>query len=217
MSVLLNPSPGARTDAKRAVLAEQLRKAAAATPAIPLSFAQQRLWFLDQLEPNSPLYNVPTVAQISGALNVEALRAALDGLVSRHEILRTRFVDVEGNPTQIVDANLPLKLEFHDLILLPAEQREIEAQALVRAEVNRSFNLNSDLPIRATLIRLQPHEHRFVLNLHHIVSDEWSLKICFHELGELYEAYCRQRAPCLPQLPIQYADYALWQREWLTG
>src|ERR1700744_5756752 len=112
MSVLLNPTPETPSKSKRALLAERLRKAADTT--IPLSFAQQRLWFLDQLEPNSPLYNVPTIVHMTGALNLEALRHALDGLMSRHDSLRTRFVDAEGNPAQLVDKTLRLNLELHD-------------------------------------------------------------------------------------------------------
>src|SRR6185437_163769 len=215
MSVLLNSAPAPESKSKRALLAERLRKAADTT--VPLSFAQQRLWFLDQLEPNSPLYNVPTVAQMSGALNLEALRGALDGLVSRHESLRTRFVDVEGSPAQLVDKTLRLNLAVHDLSERSAEQREGEAKALVNAEVNRPFDLASGPPVRATLIRLKPDEHWFILNIHHIVSDEWSLKICFQELKELYTAACEGRAPHLPELPIQYADYSVWQRESLKG
>jgi amino acid adenylation domain-containing protein/FkbH-like protein len=215
MSVLLNSNPEIQGKTKRALLAERLRKVADAT--IPLSFAQQRLWFLDQLEPNSPLYNVPTVVHMSGALNMEALRRALDEIVSRHETLRTRFVDVEGNPAQLVDKTLRLNLTFYDLSAHPAPQSENDAQALVRAEVNRPFDLNAGPPIRATLIRVKSDEHWFVLNIHHIVSDEWSLKICFRELTELYAANCEQRAPQLPTLPIQYADYSFWQRDLLKG
>src|SRR5215467_10964047 len=114
MSVVLNSTPETQqSKTKRALLAERLRKAAETT--IPLSFAQQRLWFLDQLEPNSPLYNVPTVVHMTGALDIDALRHALDGLMSRHDSLRTRFVDAEGNPAQLVDGTLRLNLELHDL------------------------------------------------------------------------------------------------------
>jgi amino acid adenylation domain-containing protein/FkbH-like protein len=215
MSVLLNSISETPGKSKRALLADRLRKAA--TTSTPLSFAQQRLWFLDQLEPNSPLYNVPTMVQLSGALNLEAFRRALDGLMSRHESLRTRFVDAEGSPAQVIDKTLRLNLDFHDLTHRPPDQREAEAKELVRQEVNRPFNLSSGPPIRALLVRVKPEEHWFVLNLHHIVSDEWSLKICFQELKELYTACCEERASHLPELPIQYADYSVWQREWLKG
>src|SRR4051812_11785232 len=120
MSVLLNSTPEAQGKTKRALLAERLRKAAETS--IPLSFAQQRLWFLDQLEPNSPLYNVPTVAHMTGALDIDALRAALNGVMERHDSLRTRFVDAEGSPAQLVDRSLKLNLEFHDLSDRPVAQ-----------------------------------------------------------------------------------------------
>jgi amino acid adenylation domain-containing protein/FkbH-like protein len=213
MSHLLNPTQ-TETASKRELLAEQLRKAAEAE-SIPLSFAQQRLWFLDQLEPNSPLYNVPVVVRLSGRLNVPALRQALNTVVARHEILRTCFVSNEGSPSQVVAEEMPVDLEIHDFVALPENQREIRAQADVRAEVNRPFNLSAGPLVRATLLRLRPDEHWFILNFHHIVSDEWSLKICFQELTELYAAACEGTSPGMPELPIQYADYALWQRDLL--
>lgn len=213
MSVLLNSQINTKRNAKRALLSERLRKAAKAT--IPLSFAQQRLWFLDQIEPNSPLYSVPTVARMRGVLNVEALREALDEIVTRHESLRTRFVDIDGNPAQIVDADLGLDFEFHDLS--GASTSESAAQSLIRAEVKRPFDLKSGPPIRAKLIRVRADEHWFVLNIHHIVSDEWSLRVCFEELKELYTARLNGTKPALTPLPIQYADYTLWQRDWLRG
>jgi len=215
MSAVLNPTLESQGKTKRALLAERLRRAAETT--IPLSFAQQRLWFLDQLEPNSPFYNVPTVVQMTGTLNVEALRQSLSDLMARHESLRTRFVNVEGSPAQVVDKSLTLDLEFHDVSHRPAAQYEADAQALVGGEVNRPFDLSSGPPARAMLVRLKPDEHWFVLNIHHIVSDEWSLKICFRELTELYAAHCEGRAPDLAELPIQYADYSQWQRESLKN
>ena len=211
MSVISNSPLKTENEAKRALLAERLRKAA--DDAMPLSFAQQRLWFLDQLEPNSPLYNVPIVVQMSGKLNIEALRRALDGVIARHDSLRTRLVDVEGNPAQVVDATSQPGIELHDLSGGTAIERHAKAQSLVRKEISRPFDLKTGPLIRSTLIRLQADEHWFVLNLHHVVSDEWSLKICFEELTELYTACCEGRTPDLPTLPIQYADYALWQRD----
>lgn len=215
MSTLLNSSATSNTDARRALLAERLRRAAAAPRELPLSFAQQRLWFFDQLEPNSALYNVPTVARMTGELNVDALQRAMDAVLERHEVLRTRFVSVEGAPKQIVGACSRAKIGQHDLRHFPAADREREANTLVRAEVNRPFDLAAGPVIRGTLLRLADREHWFVLNMHHIVSDEWSLKICFRELTEFYTAFCEGRAPEVPELPIQYGDYTLWQRDWL--
>src|ERR1041385_735618 len=141
MSTLLNSPEDLQADAKRALLAERLRKAAEEPPVIPLSFAQQRLWFIDQLEPNSPLYNVPTVVQMSGALNAGALQQALDVVVARHETLRTRFVYADGNPKQVVDESAVVKIALHDLSGVPAAEREAAARSLVRTEVNQPFDL----------------------------------------------------------------------------
>jgi amino acid adenylation domain-containing protein/FkbH-like protein len=214
MSVLLNSPINTRSEAKRALLSERLQNAAKAT--IPLSFAQQRLWFLDQVEPNSSLYSVPTIAKMRGTLNVEALRHALDQIVSRHESLRTRFVDIDGNPTQVVDSDLSLEFEICDLGA-EISGSESAVHSLIRAEVNRPFDLRKGPLIRARLIRVAADEHWFVLNMHHIVSDEWSLRICFQEMGELYTSRLEARDPDLPQLSIQYADYTRWQRDWLSG
>ena len=147
--------------------------------AIPLSFAQERLWFHDQLEPNSALYNVPTVVRLKGKLNEAALQDALDGLVARHEILRTRFVSAEGAPSQVIDKGPGTRMHVVDLRDLPPAVREERGRALVREEVNRAFDLSSLPPVRAMLLRLGADEHWLVLNLHHIVSDEWSLKFVF--------------------------------------
>ena len=184
---------------------------------LPMSFAQQRLWFLDQLEPNSPLYNVPTVLRVTGKLNEAALQSALEAIVARHEVLRTRFVSIEGNPAQIPEENVSLKLAVRDLSDMPAARREVEAGALVRAEANLPFELSSAPLLRTTLLRLQLNEHWFLVTFHHMVSDEWSLKIFFKELAELYEANCNGAPANLPALPIQYADYAVWQRDWFKG
>lgn len=213
MSTLLNPPTNPKGNAKRALLSERLRKAAETT--IPLSFAQQRLWFLDQIEPNSPLYNVPTVVKMRGTLDLEALRQALKEIVTRHESLRTRFINTEGNPAQSFDPDSTPDFEVHDLIGNCGSSLESAAQSLVRAEVNRPFDLKKGQPIRARLIRLRTDEHWFVLNLHHIVSDEWSLRILFQELAEIYAAQLEGRKPALAPLPIQYTDYAMWQRNWL--
>ena len=215
MSVLSNSPATTKRDIRRALLSERLRKAAETTT--PLSFAQQRLWFLDQVQPNSPLYNVPTVVKMRGTLNIEALQFALDQIVTRHESLRTRFVDLDGNPSQIIEPDLRLKLEFHDLATGAAAEPESTAQSLVCAEVNRPFDLKSGPLVRATLICVRVDEYWFVLNLHHIVSDEWSLRIFFQELTELYTSRLEKRVPRLPETPIQYADYAVWQRNSLEG
>ncbi|HET7624857.1 MAG TPA: amino acid adenylation domain-containing protein [Verrucomicrobiae bacterium] len=215
--IVSNTEPDADEMTKRALLAERLRQAAEDAPRVPLSFAQQRLWFLDQLEPDSALYNMPMLVRMDGHLDSDALQHSLHQLAERHEILRTRFVSADGDPVQVVDGDVNVKIAFHDLTKIPDAKRKLDARQIVRSEINRPFNLSSGPLLRAALLRLGETEHLFLLNLHHIVSDEWSLKVCFKELTALYEARVKNHPPRLPELPIQYADYALWQRESLSG
>lgn len=208
-----NPVPGSR----RALLEQQLRNTAAAPEALPLSFAQQRLWVLDQLEPDSALYNVPLVLSLTGVLDERALQRALDTLTARHEVLRTRFVCHDETPVQLIEETANSTIATHDLTGISEPERTVEARSRVRVEINRSFNLSTGPLLRAALLHLAEHEHWFVLTFHHIIADEWSLKNCFRELTSLYEAYCTGQPPQLPDLPIQYADYAVWQRTWLKN
>jgi non-ribosomal peptide synthetase component F/SAM-dependent methyltransferase/acyl carrier protein len=189
-----------------------------------LSFAQQRLWFLDQLVPNNSFYNVPTAVHLTGSLNLAALEETFNEIVRRHEALRTTFVTVEGQPIQAINPNLKISLPVIDLRELPAAERETQAQKLTTQEAQRPFNLSSDPLLRVTLLRLDETEHIMLLNMHHIVSDGWSIGVLIKELAALYTASsCRdvlaqECAPTpLPELPIQYADFAHWQREWLQG
>ncbi len=209
--------PAAATLAvKRALVAERLRKGLGKRQA-PLSFAQQRLWFLDQLEANSPLYNIATLARISGNLNVPAFEQSLNAVVARHEALRTRFVCVDETPMQIIEPRVNLQLSYRDLAAMTEAEQEGKCRQLTHEEVNRPFDLGSAPLLRATLVRLRPNEFRLILIIHHIVADEWSLRILFREWSEDY----RQRVGGVPALwaplRIQYADYAVWQRDWLRG
>jgi amino acid adenylation domain-containing protein len=177
---------------------------------LPLSFAQERLWFLEQLTPGLAVYNVPLAVSLRGRLDTAALAAALAALVRRHEILRTRFVAAGGRPVQVIaraaeTAAVPLPLV--DLGGL----REAEAVRLANAEATRAFDLSQGPPLRATLLRLRRDEHLLLLTLHHIASDGWSLGVLTGDLGRLYAG------EALPELPVQYADYAVWQRQWLRG
>lgn len=184
----------------------------------PLSYAQQRVWFFQQLEPASPLYNIPAAFYLQGRLNVEALQKALGMIVRRHEVLRTRFVSEADTPRQIVaepPADFPISIA--DLRHCPSAEREAETCRLLHAEAIRPFDLTRDLMLRATLIELDPADHVLAINTHHIASDGWSLGVFFRELAGLYQAFDAGRAPSLPDLPIQYADYALWQQESLRG
>ncbi|HZI18010.1 MAG TPA: amino acid adenylation domain-containing protein [Pyrinomonadaceae bacterium] len=183
---------------------------------LPLSFAQQRLWFLDQLEPGSALYNIPVALRLTGRLLVPELEAALGELARRHETLRTRFV-VEGEePRQQVLPAEPVGVVRHDLGELPAPEREAAARRLMAAEAAAPFDLQAGRLMRVSLIRLAEEEHIVVLTLHHIVSDGWSMGVLVREVAELYRAQVEGRTPSLAELPVQYADFAVWQREWLA-
>jgi aspartate racemase len=183
----------------------------------PLSFAQQQLWFLDQLTPNSALYNLCAAVRVRGRLERDALEQALGAVVARHESLRTRFVAVEGSPEQIIDEPKPVKLPVIDLTALPAESREGEAQRRLGEEARRPFDLARDLMLRATLLKLGSAEHILGVTVHHIAADGWSLGVFFRELAASYEGFSAGREASLPELPIQYADFAAWQRGWLRG
>ena len=181
-----------------------------------LSFAQQRLWFLDQLLAGSPVYNMPTAFRLSGSLDVYCLERSLNAVIGRHEVLRTIIENVEGKPLQIV-AEAPFKLVLHDLSLRPEAERAAEASRLLAQEAQRPFNLARDLMLRATLVKLGNEEHILLVVLHHIASDGWSMGILMRELSHFYEAEIIGRPSSLPELPIQYVDFAEWQREWLQG
>ncbi len=184
---------------------------------VPPAFAQQRLWFLDQLHPGNAFYNFPTALRMRGTLDRDALSHALNAIVMRHEALRTRFVSVEGSPVQMVDDPTPVELPIADLAGLPAAVREAEAQRLAVLEAGRPFDLAKGPMLRALLVALGPEEHLLVLTVHHIATDAWSMDVFARELGAFYSARLAARAAELPELPIQYGDFAVWQRDWLQG
>ena len=183
----------------------------------PVSFAQQRLWFLAQLEPDNPSYNLPQILRLKGELNVDALEQTINAIIARHESLRTTFKEVDGEPVQIVANVHKIKLGFVDLKKLPESEREDEARQLAVAEVRRPFDLSRDYPLRAVLVRLDDEDHWLLLTMHHIVSDGWSLGIFTRELSNIYDALATNEDINLSELPIQYPDFAEWQREWLQG
>jgi amino acid adenylation domain-containing protein len=183
----------------------------------PLSFAQQRLWFLDQLEPNSALYNISTALRLRGRLNTEALQKSLAVIVERHEVLRTTFASVNGDPVQVINENPGVALAMVDLSAWPKGDRELQVKRLRKQEARRPFNLSSDLMLRSTLIRLSEEENVLQLVMHHIASDGWSIGVLLRELDVLYDAFCNEKPSPLPELSIQYADYAIWQQQWLQG
>ncbi|HYH79871.1 MAG TPA: amino acid adenylation domain-containing protein, partial [Longimicrobium sp.] len=189
---------------------------------LPLSFAQERLWFLHQMEPEGAGYNMPFPTRLVGRLDAAALERALGALTERHEALRTTFRPVEQGAVQIVHPAAPARLPVLDLTGLDLQAREDEARRLAREDAERPFDLERGPLLRATLLRLAHEEHVLLLAMHHIVSDGWSMGVLFHELFTLYELFslpsgAEGRASPLPPLAVQYADFAVWQRGWLRG
>ena len=182
---------------------------------MPLSFAQERLWFLDQFEPNNPFYNIPAALRLKGSLNVAALSRSMNEIVRRHEVLRTSFPNVEGQPFQVISPESNIHLPIIDISGLPGEQREIVARQMADDEFLKPFNLSTGPLIRLTLLRLGEYDHVGLLTTHHIVSDGWSIGLLVKELGTLYDVFSNDLPSPLPELPIQYVDFALWQRQWL--
>ncbi|HEX4965506.1 MAG TPA: amino acid adenylation domain-containing protein [Thermoanaerobaculia bacterium] len=184
---------------------------------MPLSYAQRRLWFLHRLEPASPAYNVPGALRLRGPLRPAALAAALAEVVQRHESLRTVFRDASPEPLQVVLAPAPLALPWIDLSGLPAAGRETEARRLLAAEAGTPFDLAAGPLVRTVVIRLGSQHHLLAVSMHHVTSDAWSLPIVLRELAALYRAALAGEPSPLPALPVQYADFAAWQRSWLSG
>jgi len=198
--------PGVGSAGLRSPLAAGLRP-----EVLPLSFAQERLWFLDQLEPGGSAYNIPSAFLLSGPLDVGVLASSLSEVLRRHEALRTTFVAVEGRPVQQINPPVPVSIPVVDLAGLADGKRRAEAARLTAEEVRRPFDLARGPLVRIALLRLGSGEHQVLLNLHHIVADGWSMDVLVRELTALYAG----ASP--PELPVQYADYALWQRGWLQG
>jgi surfactin family lipopeptide synthetase A len=184
---------------------------------LPLSFAQQRLWFLDRLSPGNPFYNLMTAMRLFGKLNVEALERSLSEIVRRHEILRTRFEAVKGKPYQRISPPEPVKLPIISLSHLEEREREEKARLLALEEGARPFDLTRGPMLRVILLKLHEEDHVVLFTLHHIVSDGWSTSVLVGEFAVLYDAYCANKPSPLPELAIQYADFAVWQREWLQA
>ncbi len=183
----------------------------------PTSLAQQRLWFLNQLEPDSAAYNITFAVRISGNLDVCALEQSLRELVMRHEILRTTFRAVEGRPVQVVAPHVELTFPVVDLRGWPEAEREAQAREFAHKESQRIFDLAQEPLLRTTLLQLTNSEYVLLLSMHHIVSDGWSMSVFVNETAVLYESFRRAEPSPLEELPLQYADYAIWQREWLES
>jgi amino acid adenylation domain-containing protein len=183
----------------------------------PLSFAQQRLWFLSQLKSNSAFYNVAGAIRLEGSLDVAALERSLSEVGRRHAVLRTTFRLVEGTPMQVISPDSNLVLPVTDLSELPPAEREVEIQRLATNEAKKLFDLANGPLLRVSLLRCSSEDHILLMTFHHIVSDGWSRGVLIRELTALYQAFSRGEESKLPELPLQYADFAVWQREWLQG
>jgi amino acid adenylation domain-containing protein/FkbM family methyltransferase len=184
---------------------------------LPLSFAQQRLWFIDQLEPMSAIYNIPAAVRLKGRLDLPVLEQTLSEIVRRHEALRTRFESRDGEPVQLIEAAERIKLDVTDLAQMASTDREIAALRLAVEEANQPFDLSRGPMLRASLLRLGETEHVVLFTMHHIASDGWSKGLLVKEVASLYSAYIQGLPSPLPELSIQYADFAHWQRNWLQG
>jgi amino acid adenylation domain-containing protein len=184
---------------------------------MPLSFAQQRLWFIDQLAPGSPVYNIPFSFRMMGELNVKAIEQTLCEIARRHEVLRTTFAKRDGRPVQLIAEAADFTLPLTDLTALADEEQRREVTRIAREEAQEPFDLSRGPLMRAMLLRLAADEHVMLFTLHHIVSDGWSMGVLIEEVASLYKTFAAGAPPSLAELPIQYADYAAWQREWLSG
>jgi amino acid adenylation domain-containing protein len=184
---------------------------------LPLSFAQERLWFWEQLQPLTPTYNLASAFRLRGELDAAALEQSFNEIVRRHEVLRTSYTYGEGVPGQTIAPSVSLKLNVFDLSDLPEAAREAEARRVVGEEGLRPFDLTQPPLLRVGLLRLSAREHVAFLSMHHIISDGWSIGVLVNEVAELYDSFRARRPPTLPELPIQYADFAAWQRGWLRG
>ncbi|HEV2736721.1 MAG TPA: condensation domain-containing protein, partial [Longimicrobiaceae bacterium] len=207
---LLLEKAGARGDPR------EVRPRPGGGPA-PLSFAQQRLWFLDQLEPGNPAYNLSHFQRLRGRLEPGALRRALTEVVRRHEGLRTVFAVVGSEPVQVIASPGPVPLPVVELRGLAEGDRERELRRLVLEEGGRPFDLGRGPLLRALLVGLGEEEHALLVSQHHVVSDGWSIGVFDRELSALYGAFAAGRPSPLPEPPLQYADYAVWQHGWLSG
>ncbi len=182
---------------------------------VPLSYAQQRLWFLDQFETGSPVYNITKTFEIIGLIDAKKLEMSLNKVVQHHESLRTIFSVVRGDPVQIILPSLTLKLLLIDLREIPETLRQTELLHLIAKEARCPFDLTKAPLLRVTLLRLHEDNHILLVTVHHIVSDGWSMGVLFREISLLYNSFCAGTPSSLPELPVQYADFAVWQRQWL--
>lgn len=187
------------------------------TPTLPLSFSQRRLWYLQKVDTNLSAYNIPAAFRVKGDLDRTALERALNEMIARHEVLRSQIKEVDGRPCQEILPSLRIALPVIDLAHLPGEKAESEARRLSSTDARQLYDLAQAPLMRATLVKLAVDDHVFILNFHHLIADGSSLAIFYKELALLYDAARDRRTLALPRLPVQYADYAAWQHEWLKS
>ncbi|HEV3051066.1 MAG TPA: condensation domain-containing protein, partial [Longimicrobium sp.] len=200
---------------KQELLRKILLEKVGRTRTAPTSFAQERLWFIDRLEPGSAIYNISVAWRLAGALDAAVLERCLGEIVRRHEALRTTFGEVDGSPVQVIAPFGGFVLPVEDLSGLGDADREAAVARRVGEEARRAFDLSTGPLFRTVLLRLGAQDHVLLVSVHHIVSDGLSLGVLYRELSALYEAYREGRTSPLPELAVQYADYAAWQREHL--
>ncbi|HET8910062.1 MAG TPA: amino acid adenylation domain-containing protein, partial [Ktedonobacteraceae bacterium] len=216
MSDLYNPTNQLSVEQKRKLLTQHLQKKEKGPQTFPLSFAQQRLWFLEQWEPHSPLYTLFAITRLEGLLEVEALAASLHYLVQRHASLRTTFASVNEQPVQIIHPLVSIPLRVIDLVQLQPEEQRKTVQSLLQQEEQAPFDLAEGPLLRCSLLRLGAADHTLLVAMHHIISDAWSMSIFYHELSVVYNQILAHQLHALPALSIQYADFARWQRRYLN-
>lgn len=210
---IINLLNDVRTDATTASPIQPVSRA----QVLPLSYAQQRLWILDRLNTDGSAYHIPVVLRLQGPLDVEALRRSINEIVARHEALRTIFTDVNGEPRQTILPELEVSIPLVDVTQRAVAERETELERLAAENSHQQFALSRGPLLRAVIVKLGDEEHALCVTLHHIISDGWSSGVLVREFALLYEAFSAGSAPALPPLKVQYADFAVWQREWLEG
>jgi amino acid adenylation domain-containing protein len=184
---------------------------------LQLSFAQQRLWFLDQLAPNNAFYNIPGAIRLNGELNIQALEKSVHEIVIRHESLRTTFSSVKGKPVQVIHPELTINIEKTDISHLSDDEQDSQSKRLATDEAQKPFDLEKGPLVRVQLIKLQDTDHVVMFTMHHIISDGWSIGVLIEEIAALYNAFNNDQDSPLPDLPVQYVDFSAWQRQWLQG
>ncbi|MGE5431355.1 MAG: amino acid adenylation domain-containing protein [Syntrophomonadaceae bacterium] len=202
---------------KKALFLKKLQENGSKYNIFPLSYAQQRLWFLDQYEPGSPYYNIPSAMRIKGKFSIPVFKNVIEEIVRRHESLRTNFSAVEGKPVQAISQNVNVPFSVVDLKSLSEEEKDAEVIRLLTGKARCSFNLSSEPLIRITVLELDQMDHVVIVVMHHIISDGWSMGVLVQEISALYNAFSQGKPSPLAKLPVQYADYSMWQKEFMQG